>query len=159
GRSPAGAQRVVALVRDALLPDVGRRLEKETGFHSHFYGNFSADRSRWETVPPTPRYGIHYAGLRNRVAVLSESYTYAPFKDRVLGSRAFVKSICEYAAENKDKIAKVLADAREGTTRAGKEPKADDKFVLRTKPAPLCRPHPFLGFAEHVKDCSHVTTG
>jgi dipeptidyl aminopeptidase/acylaminoacyl peptidase len=159
GQSPAGDQRVVSLVRDALLPDVGRRLEKATGYHSHFYGNFSADRSRWETVPPTPRYGIHYMGLRNRVAILSESYTYAPFKDRVLGSYGFVKAICEYAGDNHEKIAKTLADARDDTTRAGKEPKAADKVVLRSKPAPLGRPHPLLGFVEEVKDGKRVSTG
>lgn len=54
GRCPAGDNRVVAFVRDELLPDVGRRLKRSTGFLSYFYGNFSADRSRWETVPPTP---------------------------------------------------------------------------------------------------------
>jgi len=159
GRSPAGDQRVVAQVRDILLPDAGRRLEKETGFRSYFYGHFSADRSRWETVEPTPRYGIHYVGLRNRVAVLSESYSHAPYKDRVLASRAFVKSICEHAAENKDKLVKLLAEAREETTRAGKEPKATDKIVLRSKPVPLGRPHQLLGFVEEIKDGKRVSTG
>jgi dipeptidyl aminopeptidase/acylaminoacyl peptidase len=159
GRSPAGDPRVVAEVRDALLPDAGRRLEKETGYKSYFYGNFSGDRTRWETVPPTPRYGTHYIGLRNRVAVLCESYSYAPYKDRVLASRAFVRSVCEYAAANKDKLSKLLSDARDDTTRAGKTPKADDKVVLRSKPAPLGRPHQFLGFEEEVKDGKRVSTG
>ncbi len=59
-RCPAGDDRVVKLVRDELLPDVGRRLENRGGYKSYFYGNFSADRTRWETVPATPRYGIHY---------------------------------------------------------------------------------------------------
>jgi hypothetical protein len=140
GGCPAGDQRIVNLVRDGLLPDVGRRLEKETGFRSYFYGNFSADRTRWETVPPTPRYSTHYFGLRNRVGVLSESYTYAPFKDRVRGSYGFVNAIFEYAAQNKEKLAKLLADARDDATRAGKEPKAADKVVLRSKPAPVGRP-------------------
>ncbi len=159
GRCPAGDPRVAARVRDALLPDVGRRLEKETGYRSYFYGNFSADRSRWETVPPTPRYSTEYVGLRNRIAVLCESYTYASFKDRVLASRAFVKAICEYTAENKDKLAKLLSDARDDTVRAGKEPKPADKVVLRSKPAPVGRPHAFLGYEEEVKDGKRVSTG
>jgi dipeptidyl aminopeptidase/acylaminoacyl peptidase len=152
GRSPAADQRVVAQVRDALLPDAGRRLEKETGYRSYFYGNFSADRARWETVPPTPRYGIHYVSLRNRIGVLSESYSYAPFKDRVLATRAFVKAICENAAENKDRLGKLLREARE-------DAKANDRIVLRSKPVPFGRPQQLLGFVEEVKDGKRISTG
>ena len=103
---------MIDFTRDVLLPDVGRRMEKSAGLRSYFYGNFSADRSRWETVSPTPRYGTHYVGLRNRIAVLSESYSYAPYKERVLASKSFVQSIFEFAAENKDKIRQLVGPAR-----------------------------------------------
>ncbi len=161
GRCPAGDPRVVAEVRDSLPPEAGRRLEKETGYLSYFYGNFSADRSLWETVPPTPRYGTEYVGLRNRIAVLCESYTYATFKDRTLASRAFVKAVCEYTAANKDRLAKLLADARDETARANKPdaPPNDRQIVLRSRPAPVGRPREFLGFEEEVKDGKHVSTG
>ena len=39
---PAGDPKLIALVRDELLPEVGRRLEKRSGYKSFFYGNFSA---------------------------------------------------------------------------------------------------------------------
>ena len=42
-RSLAGDQNIVKFTRDVLFPDVGKRLEKATGFHSFFYGNFSRD--------------------------------------------------------------------------------------------------------------------
>jgi dipeptidyl aminopeptidase/acylaminoacyl peptidase len=159
GRCPAGDERVVTYVRDTLLPEVGKRLEKETGYLSYFYGNFSAGRARWVTVPPTPRYGSHYVGLRNRIGILSESYTYAPYKDRVLASRGFVKGICEYAAANRDKIDKLLSEARRDTVRAGKDLKDSDRVVPRSKPAPVGRPHPFLGYVEEVKNGRRVSTG
>src|SRR5439155_11461823 len=57
-RNPAGDPRITTLVRDELLPDVSRRLEQYSGYKSYFYGNFSPDRTRWQTVPGTPRYGI-----------------------------------------------------------------------------------------------------
>jgi dipeptidyl-peptidase 4 len=158
GRCPAGDPRLVALTRDELLPDVGKRLEKETGYRSFFYGNFSADRSRWETVPPTPRYGTHYVGLRNRIAVLSESYSYAPFKDRVRASREFVRSICEYTADNKDAVGKQLTAAREATVQAGREPKEDDRIPLRFKSAVHGRPVNLLGYVEEVKEGKRVAT-
>jgi murein tripeptide amidase MpaA len=98
GRCPAGDPKLVAYTRDELLPDAGKRMEKQAGYRSWFYGNFDPMRTRWETVLPTPRYGTHYVGLRNRLAVLVESYSYAPYKDRVLASRAFVKGVCEKVA-------------------------------------------------------------
>lgn len=150
GSCPAGDPNLVTFVRDEMLPDVSRRLEKATGYHSYFYGNFSRnDRSRWETVPPTPRYGTHYVGLRNRISILSESYSYAPFKDRVLASRGFVKSILEYTAENKEKIRKLLSAARESPP---------EQLVLRQKPAPVGRPQQLLGFVEEQKDGRRVAT-
>src|SRR5581483_9543406 len=159
GRCPAGDARLIDLVQDEMLPDISKRMEKETGYKSYYYGNFSPDRSRWETVPPTPRYGTHYFGLRNRIAILSESYTYAPFKDRVLGSRAFVKDIFEYTAEHKDKIRKLLADARDATVKAGTELKETTKVPLQFKEAAHGKPYEFLGFVEEEKDGKHVNTG
>lgn len=159
GRCPAGDARLAAHVRDEMLPDVGRRLEKHPGCKSYFCGNFSADKTRWETVPPMPRYGTHYVGLRNRIALLCESCAYAPYKDRVLASRAFVQAVCEYTAENKAKLRKLLAEAREATVKAGREPKPGDRVALQFKAAPLGRPHRLQGFVEEVKDGKRVGTG
>jgi hypothetical protein len=149
GRCPAGNAEVIAYVRDQLLPDAGRRLHKHTGYHAYFYGNFSPDRSEWRTVPPTPRYGTHYVGLRNRLAILSESYSYAPFRDRVLASRAFVLAVCEHAAANRDRIGKLLKAART----------PPDSIVLQQTPAAVGRPHNLLGFVEENVDGRRRSTG
>jgi dipeptidyl aminopeptidase/acylaminoacyl peptidase len=145
---PAGDAKLIALVRDEMLPEVGKRLEKRGGYKSFFYGNFSRDRSRWETVPAIPRYGTHYVGLRNRIGILSESYSYAPFRDRVLGTRDFVRSIFEYAAENKEKIRAVLRDAR----------KEKEHIALRHRMTPLPGRTTVLGFEEERKDGRTVAT-
>ncbi len=157
-RCAAGDAKLVAFVRDQLLPDVGKRLEKQTGYLSFFYGNFSPDRSLWQTVPATPRYSTHYVGLRNRIGILSESYSYAPFKDRVLASKGFVQAICEYTAANKDAVRKVLTEAREATVKAGKDPKEADKISLRSRNAVVGRPVNFLGFVEEMKGNKRVAT-
>jgi dipeptidyl-peptidase-4 len=159
GRCPAGDARIVSLVTDEMLPEITKRLEKETKYKSYYYGNFSQDRTRWETVPATPRYGGHYVGLRNRISILSESYTYASFKDRVLGTRGFVKDILEYTAENKDKIAKLLADARSATVKAGTDLMETATVPLQYKAAARGRPYEFLGFVEEQKDGKRVSTG
>jgi dipeptidyl-peptidase-4 len=139
---PAGDGKLIALVRDRMFPEVSRRLEKRSGYHSFFYGNFSRDRTRWETVPAIPRYGTHYVGLRNRIGILSESYSYAPFRERVLATRDFVRTILEYASENKDKLGAALREAR----------KEKDTIALRHCMRPLPNRTTILGFVEEKKD-------
>jgi dipeptidyl aminopeptidase/acylaminoacyl peptidase len=148
---PAGDAKLIAHVRDEMFPELTRRLKKEFGYESYFYGNFSPDRSKWETVLPAPRYGTHYVGLRNRIGILAESYAYAPFKDRIRATYGFVKGICEYTVENKDKVKKLLDEAR-------KPPKPGEPIALRYKEAPLGRPHQLLGYVEETKDGKRVRT-
>lgn len=146
-RNPAGDRRVIEFARDTLLPDVGRRLEKLDGYHSFFYGNFErGGHQLWESVPPTPRFSTHYTGLRNRIGILSESYSYAPYKDRCLASRDFARCIFEYVAENKDRVRKLLDDVRATTIREGKKP--EGSVPLRQKLVPLNGPFTFLGYEE-----------
>jgi hypothetical protein len=136
-RHPAVPAALVELVRDRLLPDAGRRLEKATGFHSFFYGDFSPDHTLWETYPVQPRYGVQYFGLRNRIPILSESYTYSPFRDRVKASYGFVRACLEYAADHPDEVRAVLKPGEPSKT-----------VPIRTKVAALNGPWKALGFDE-----------
>lgn len=91
-----------------LFPDVTKRVKTATGYDIAPYGNFSRDRTRWESYPATPRYGVQYFAVRGCVGVLSESYSYATFKERVTASYAFVKANLEVAAAKKDDLAKLV---------------------------------------------------
>lgn len=157
-RVPAGDVRVIEEVRDHLLPEVGRRLLKDTGYKTFFYGNFARDRKRWLTVPATARYGTLYYGVRNRLSVLSEAYSYASYRDRVLATRDFVRTIFEYAAQNKNKIRKLIEKADADTIRAGAEPKATDMVAVQQKAAALDGTFDFLGYVEEEKNGRRVPT-
>jgi dipeptidyl-peptidase 4 len=135
-RHPAISPKLVAFARDDLFPDVGRRLKKHGGYDSFFYGNFSRNHDRWSTYPAEPRFSTQYGGLHNHVAILVESYSYAPYKERVLASRDFTLSCFEYAAENKDKIRKVLSEARKEQAEPGKDASValQHKVIARAKP-------------------------
>jgi dipeptidyl aminopeptidase/acylaminoacyl peptidase len=146
-RHPACNPKLVALVNDDLLPDVTRRLEARSGYKSYFYGNFSRDRGRWETVPATPRYGIHYVALRNRISILSESYAYASYRDRVCASRDFMHSILTYLDDNKDKV----RDVRDSIKLAAEVP-IRHRAISRQGAVTV------LGFAEEEKDGRRVAT-
>jgi dipeptidyl aminopeptidase/acylaminoacyl peptidase len=151
-RNPADDPAVRALAHDGLLPGAARRLEKATGFASYYYGNFELGHAEWTTYPPQPRYGVQYVGLRNRLGILSESYAYASYKDRVVASREFVRACFEYAAANKDRIKKVLAAADAASARAGKQPGEEDRVALRQKAAPVPGRVTIRGFEGRGKD-------
>src|SRR5262249_54415965 len=147
-RHPAIHPALTTALSETILPDVGRRLKKSTGYDSFFYGNFSADRKRWEMYPALARYGTQYVGFRQRLAILSESYSYAPFKDRVRASYYFLQGCLEHVAENKDKIRSLLTEARDATARAVGKGKESPLIPVRHKNVALKEPVPILGFAE-----------
>lgn len=121
-KSPAGDPRLVEFARSTFFPDLMAGFENSTGQHAFWYGNFEGefgDRtrgwSRWESFPAHARFGTTYIGLRGRVSVLLESYSYAPFRDRVLGSRAFALETLRTAARLR---AKLLDHARAADAEA-----------------------------------------
>lgn len=146
-RNPAADPAVLATTRDKWLPEVGAAMEKATGYKSFPYGNFTADRAAWESYPPVPRYGIQSFALRNRLGFLSESYTHAPFKDRVLAGRAFATGLFRHAAAHADEVRALLAKAD--------QPR--DRLAVRTKEVSAGE-RTVLGFAEEMKDGKRVPT-
>jgi dipeptidyl-peptidase 4 len=147
-RHPAADETVISYVREKLLPDAGKRLKSKTQFDSFFYGNFADKHTKWDSYPALPRFGLQYVGLRNRIALLSESYVYASYKDRIVASRGFVEGCLEHVAENHSKIRKLLADAA----------KPRDKVPLRIKTVSLGKSLTALGFVEETRDGKTVPT-
>ncbi|MCB9886873.1 MAG: M14 family metallopeptidase [Planctomycetes bacterium] len=107
-----------------LLDDVTARMQKEHSFAVFDYGNFetrdwdgggapeSTPGTRgWYTYDHRARYGVNYFGLRNRIAVLSEAYSYCDFATRIAATRAFVLTTLQSLAARKDEVAKACADA------------------------------------------------
>lgn len=119
-RHPAGDAALIDFTRNELLPEIGASMERVAGFKSGFYGNFNGDKTRWTTYPAQARYLGHYAGLRGSVSILSEAYSHAPFKERVLATRAFVEACLEEASNQKGRIAELVKHARAGA-RSGAE--------------------------------------
>ena len=151
-RHPATPDRILRFTRDEFLPDVSRRLEQATGHKTFYYGNFDRQHKRWETYPALPRYGTHYAGLRNSIGILSEAYAYAPYRDRVLATREFVKHCLLQCAEQTAKISRVLASDSE-------EDSGDRRQVpIRFEHAPMGRRFQVLGYVEEQRDGKTVAT-
>ena len=66
-RYPLGNPALAELVNREVFPAVTRRVKETTGFDIAPYGNFSQDRTKWETYPATPRFGVQYVAARDDV--------------------------------------------------------------------------------------------
>jgi hypothetical protein len=107
----------------ALLDDATAGLRRE-GYASFDYGNFEtrdwdgggAPSSTpgvrgWYSYDHRPRYGVNYYGLRNRLAVLSEAYSYADFATRIAATRAFVLELLRSLVARGDAVRRATAAA------------------------------------------------
>ncbi len=75
-----------------------------------------------------PRYTHNYWGVRNRFGILSETYSYLPFEDRVTTSRRFVEEVLGYAHAN-------AAAMMQSRRAADAHPLVGQKVSLRSKEA------------------------
>jgi hypothetical protein len=105
--NPNGDRNLINFMRDDMMPAVHRTLWDKYDVENIFYGEFF-DRMNvdtgWTSYAAEPRYLVNYVGVRNRLAILNENYVYADFKTRVNGCYYLLKTITEYAAENKELI-------------------------------------------------------
>ncbi len=103
-----------AFLRDGLFPHVTDEIRDKYGWEFYYYGNASArggGEPGWYTFDHRPRFNNNYIGLRNRIAILSEAYSYATFEERVLATLHFVEEILDYVHEHGDEVRRIVAEA------------------------------------------------
>jgi len=123
--NPAVSGVLREFLREEFIPEVTGRM-RSAGFETFYYGNFARQYTRWESFGFEPRYSTEYLGLRGRIGILSESYSYADYRTRVLASREFVRQCVEVTLSRAGQISRVLGDlereAVAGTGRGGDLP-------------------------------------
>ncbi|MHC5022481.1 MAG: M14 family metallopeptidase [Planctomycetota bacterium] len=133
-------------LREDLLPAVTESLREGTGYESFYYGNFNREHTTWTTYSAQPRFGGPYRGLRGQMSILSEAYSYATFRDRVLCTAAFLREILDYAAAHRDEVIDIHERVRAETIAAGANPQPDDIVGIRHRPAAFADPVIVLGW-------------
>ena len=141
--NPATAEPIRNFLRQKMMPAVTKKLA-EDGTLTFYYGNFNREHTSWTTYGHQPRYSTEYAGLRGRLAILSEAYSYITHKDRIFATKDFVSQCLNYVQTNADAI-KGLLDAvdsdlerianklpsRISVSLNAKAVKFDEKFTLK----------------------------
>lgn len=111
---PNTHEAIISLLRRDWLPHVTQQIRQKHGWEYYYYGNLQGqDAARgWYTFDHRPRFNNNYVGLRNRIAILSEAYSYATFADRILATSRFVDEILAYAHANAARLRAVVAEAQ-----------------------------------------------
>jgi len=123
--NPNTTASILSYHRDKMLPAITKSMLKVHKLRTYYYGNFPrftnlptpGEKTRWEAFTHQPRIGQNYHGLRNRLTILSEAYSYLTFKRRVEVTEAFVEEIFKYAAANAAEIYQLTKRADEETVR------------------------------------------
>lgn len=112
--NPNTSKGISALVQGELLPSVTKTIKAKHGWDFFYYGGVSRQGERaWrgDAELYKPRYTQTYFGIRNRIGILSETYSYASFEDRIKSNYWFVEEIVNFAVKNGEAIRKVTAAA------------------------------------------------
>jgi zinc carboxypeptidase len=153
--NPNADRRLVSFTRDRLLRDVSKTVRAKHNYRTYFYGNFADEKNPanelfgdqptdpkvWATFDYRPRFGNNYVGLRNRIAILSEAYSYLDFRARVDVTDKFVRTVLQYAADHAAEIVALVHEADrqaiEVGTTAGSEEGFGVSFELKRTPKPV----------------------
>lgn len=116
---------ILSYHRDKMLPAITKAMLKNHRLRTYYYGNFPrftnlptpGQPTRWEAFTHQPRIGQNYHGLRNRLTILSEAYSYLTFKRRVEVTEKFVEEIFKYTAANAGEIVQLTKRADDETVR------------------------------------------
>lgn len=147
----SGRAEPIRYAREALLPEITRRLRAGDGLETFFYGNFVRDEGGeepgWMTYTHHPRFGSNYRGLTNRVDILAETYSYLPFEERVHATRRFLEVTAGLVAERGPELVSLVEGAAAPPTRVAV------RYRLEAEPAPV----PILTREPYALDGAPVT--
>jgi hypothetical protein len=153
--NPNADHRLIALARERVLPAVQQAVQKKHNFRTYYYGNFARESGTaressrvdptnpgdtiWRTFDHRPRFNNNYIGLRNRLAILSEAYSYLDFRGRVRVTEVFVEETLNVVAANSARITQLTTQMDNDTRSyaAGKGPALGVDFRIAALPSPV----------------------
>jgi hypothetical protein len=151
--NPNGDLPLIEYMREKMMPSINKNLKQKYDVLSVPYGNFMDYRDPekgWRPSGPEPRYITNYIGLRNRMAILNENYSYADYKTRVLGCYYFLHSVLEYCHTHTEEITDLIRQADQKTVLRGLHPTEKDTVAVEYDLQPLKEKVTVLGYEMEV---------
>jgi len=135
--NPNDSRATAGLLRNELLPAVTSAVKAKHGWDYFYYGGVARGGSEraWQSDADlaNPRYTSTYFGVRNRLGILTETYSYASFEDRIKATYWFLEETIGYIVKNNDAVRKAVA-AAETESVIGKELAVRQKLVKAPDP-------------------------
>lgn len=118
--------------RSVFFPDVEKKMRSKK-WRIHRYGDYlektPAGKPGYYFWAHEPRYNSNYVGFRNRLAILSEAYSYSRFRQRINSSKDLVISILDVANAN----SRAVKETIERADAAAKELSEIDSLGVRAE--------------------------
>ena len=117
----AGDATTTDYTASVLLPAVQQAVRDKFDMQFSWFGDFDAQRwpdIEFRTFHHAPRYITNHMGLRNRMAILSETFAHDRFYKRIHAANVFIEEILEYTHNHGSEI--------RATNRA-----ADDRVIRK----------------------------
>ncbi|MGH7466605.1 MAG: M14 family metallopeptidase [Longimicrobiales bacterium] len=136
---PSTASPIIELLRERMFPHITRNVQQKHGMDFYYYGNFAGrdtTQRAWATFEHVPRFNNNYVGLRNRIGILSEAYSYATFEDRIKATYHFVTEILDYAYRNASELRRIVEQV-DRTSVVGQQLSARSELDRTGKPATI----------------------
>lgn len=146
--NPAGATKLQDYLRNRMMPAVTIDM-KQSGFQSFWYGNFEDNHKRWESYGHEPRYSTEYMGMRGKIGILSESYSYSEYKTRVDATYAFLKHCLNHLSQHRNTINELIEDGEKAWRATTDQPISQPqqkKLSVQAKLAKWDAPVTALGY-------------
>jgi len=113
--NPNNSKGEMSFLRDELLPAITKTVKTKYDTDWWYYGGVSgngADRAwRSDAELAKPRYTSTYYGVRNILGLLTEAYSYASFKTRIVETYRFVEESLDYVGKNGARVRDIVATA------------------------------------------------
>ncbi|NMC41056.1 MAG: M14 family metallopeptidase [Bacteroidales bacterium] len=140
----AGSPVVFNFVNEKILPTVRAKMLDRSGIPVFSFGYMNqrqGEQSTFSTYSHLPRYIVNYMGLRNRMAILSETFSHDRFEKRVLSNYLFLVSVLEFTNSNYREISETIRKADEETVRLiteqGGKIKKGVTYKIEAAPEPI----------------------
>ena len=113
--NPNNSKAQMSLLRDVLLPEITKAVKTKHGADWFYYGGVSGtgEQRAWRSDAELakPRYTSTYYGVRNILGLLTETYSYASFKTRIVETYWFLEESLSYVASHGETVRSVVAKA------------------------------------------------
>ena len=99
---------------EELFPWITRKIWDRSGILVFWHGYLrmrEGQQSIFTAYSHQPRYMVNYFGLRNRMAILSETFAHDRFEKRILSNYVLVTSVLEYTNEHGKTMADIVRKA------------------------------------------------